>query len=189
MFKDFKSKFSILCEEATTRFNQSGVLVGDYCVIKPEILKSEFLKNKPSIFADKIKEKIKSDLPLKIASVKSSRPESSNDLVAGAGNAFIGTFVDVITCMTPATWVDPITLPVEFIDVVIPDGQNWSPANPESWKRRDDSQIEPIPVKDVGGETEHQTQGSKRKLATKDTKGIGKSAKDGRSQVKKPVKQ
>lgn len=187
MFKDFKSNFILLVEEATTRFNQGGVLVGDYIIIRPEALKSEYVKNKPSNFVDMVKQMINSDLPLKIGSVKSARPESSNDLVAGAGNAFIGTFVDVVQCLNPALFTNPITLPIELIDVVIPQGNNWSPANPDSWTRKDDTQIEPIPVKDATGELDHQTQGSKRKTATKDTKGLGKSAVDGRKQVKKPV--
>jgi hypothetical protein len=189
MFKDFTSKFSVLCEEATTRFNQSGFLMGDYCVIRPDALKNDFFKGKATDFIAKVKEMMKSDKPLKISSIKSSRPESSNDLVAGAGNAYIGTFADVITCLSPALWTNPITLPTEVLDVVVPLENNWSPANPDSWKRKDDSQIKPVPVKDADGELEHQTQGSKRKLPTKDTKGITKgSAKDASTGLKKPAK-
>ena len=185
MFKDFKSKFSLLVEENTLRYKQSGVLFGDYCIIRPDALKSDFMKGKPSNFVDKIKSMMNSDKPLKISVVKSVRPESSNDLAAGAGEASVGTMVDVITCLTPATFVDPVTLPVELIDVVIPNDNNWSPAMPDSWKRKDDSQITPIPVTDATGELDHQTQGSKRKLATKDTKGLGKSAVDGKKSAKK----
>ena len=188
MFKDFKSKFEVLCEEETLRFKQSGVLFGDFCVLRKDCLKSEFMKGKPSNFVDMITQMLKSDKPLKIGSVKSIRPESSNDLAGGAGMAAVGTLVDIITCLTPATWVNPVTLPVELIDIVIPNDNNWSPAMPESWMRKDDTQIKPSAVKAVGGEIAHQTSGSDRKLATKDTAGIGKSAVDGSKGLKKPVK-
>lgn len=188
MFKDFQSKFSMLCEENTSRFKQSGFLMGDYVIIRPDALKNDFFKGKASGFIDKVKEMMNSDKPLKVSAIKSSRPESSNDLAGGANDSYANTFADVITCLTPALWTDPMTLPTEVLDVVIPTGSNWSPSMPDSWKRKDDSQIEPIPVKDVGGEIEHQTQGSKRKLATKDTKGLGKGARDGSKDAKKPVK-
>ena len=185
MFNTFKSKFSVLCEENTTRFKQSGFLMGDFCVIRPDALKNDFFKGKASGFIDKVKEMMNSDKPLKISAIKSSRPESSNDLASGANDSYDNTFADVITCLTPALWTDPMTLPTEVLDVVIPTDSNWSPSMPDTWKRRDDSIINPEEVPDAKGDLAKQTQGNDRKLPTKDTKGLGKSAVDGQKSVKK----
>lgn len=174
MYKDHISTFSILAEEQISRFNQGGFQSGDYCVIRKNAINHPEIKNKASQFIDKVKQMINSDKPLKISAIKSSRPESSNDLASGAGNAFSGEYLDIITCLTPATWVDPITLPADVVDVVTPENNNWSPSHPESWKYKNKVQIKPKNVEKAEGETEEQTKGSKQKLPTSDTKGISK---------------
>ncbi len=189
MYKNFQSKFMLLVEEDTQRFKNQGFETGDYCVIVKNALSHPEIVNRADGFKEKVKQMIKSDKPLKISAIKSTRPESSNDLIGGAGGgAFTGVWLDIITCLTPATWVDPITLPGDIVEVVVPEDGNWSPAMPDSWKYANKVQIKPKAVKKAKGETEEQTQASKQKLATKDTKGlVGKGAKDGRDQAKKPV--
>jgi hypothetical protein len=185
MFKKFNSKFSVICEEETSRYRQGGYLMGDFAVINKKALNHPEIKNKPSNFIDVVKELINSDLPLKISAVKSERPESQHDLYA-AGSLMTKIYIDLVQEYAPGLFKNAITLPAEVVDVVNPTSNNWSPKHPESWKYDNKEQIEAVPVKDANDSIEHQTQGNKRKTATKDTKGITKGTAKG-AKGAKPV--
>ena len=184
-YKNFKSKFVLLAEEETSRYRQGGYLMGDFAIINKKALNHPEIKNKPSNFIDVVKELINSDLPLKISAVKSERPESQHDLY-GAGSLMTKIYIDLYQEYAPGLFKNAITLPAEVVDVVKPEGNNWSPAHPETWKYDNKEEINGKPVKDAEGDLEHQTQGSKRKTATKDTKGITKGTAKG-AKVQKPV--
>jgi hypothetical protein len=186
MYKDFKSKFNVLSEEFTSRFQSAGVLNGDFCIIRPDAIKNEKISKRGSQYIDKIKEYIASKLPLKVCAVQSERPETSNS-IAGQGDLMTAVGVDVVQELAPGLWTQPMSLPLECIDVVMPDGNNWSPTHPEEWKRKDDTIIHPKEVKDATDDLQKQTAGKDRKLAKKNEKGgPAKEPKDGRDQVKKP---
>jgi hypothetical protein len=187
MYKDFQSKFLVISEELTSRFQTAGVLNGDFCIIRPDALKCPKLRERGSQYMDKIKEYITSKLPLKVCAVKTERPETSNS-IAGQGDLITATWVDVVQELAPGLWTQPMSLPLECIDVVMPDGNNWSPDHPQSWKRKDDTIIHPQEVKlSDDNDLQKQTSGKDRKLPTKNEKGgPAKEPKDGRKQAKKP---
>lgn len=178
MYKNFQSKFSILAEEFTTRWQSGGVLNGDFCIIRKDAFKNEKIKDRGSQFLDKLREYATSQLPLKISCVKTERPETSNS-IAGQGDLMTTIWCDIVAENAPGLWSNPITIPLECIDVIQPEGNNWSPDHPEQWKYKSKVQIKPKEV--------DQTEGSNRNLVTKHIKGEHvKEPKDGRSQVKKP---
>lgn len=168
-YKDFKSNFNVLAEMFTSRFQTGGVSVGDFCKIRKDALKNEFIKGKPSQFVDKINEIINSKLLLKIASVKSSKTDAPNE----QGTTIVDKiFVDVVQEYAPGLWKEPITLPLEAIDIVTPEGNNWSPEIPKELIKKNPTQIKPKEVKD-------------QKLANSDTKNsFAKEPKDGRDTTK-----
>lgn len=191
MYKDFKSKFNLLAEEETSRYKTGGgLLMGDYIIINKSVFKNPKLAGRPSGFFDKIREILASDLPLKVSAIKSMRPETSNGLYGGA-EAPDEYFVDVIQCVTPALWVNPITLPIEVLELQKPDGNNFAPEGSESWEYDDRSNVNAKELKNKTGEDTKVTKVNdpQRNMTTKNTKGLGKSAKDGRSQVAKPKKE
>jgi len=188
MYKDFESKFSVICEEETRRYTLGGgFLNGDFCKIRKDALTCPKLKGRPSQFLDKIRELIQSDLPVKVSAVKSERPETQNDL-AGVGSLTTAVWLDVCQEYAPGLFANVMTLPAECVDLIMPDGNNWSPDHPESWKRKDDTIIHPQDVKlSDDNDLQKQTSGKDRKLPTKNEKGgPAKEPKDGRKQAKKP---
>jgi hypothetical protein len=190
MFKDFKSKAALMMEEATSRYTTGGGLMpGDYVLIRKDVLKHKKLEGRPSQFYDKIKEIINSQLPLKVGAIKSMRPETQNGLFGGA-EAPSEYWVDVVQCANPALFVNPITLPIEVLDFVNPEGNNFSPEHPDNWSYDNKVQISPAKVQaSKDKELTGQTSGDKRNLPTKDTKGEHVvEPKDGRKQADKPKK-
>ena len=191
MYKDFKSKFSVLAEEETSRYKTGGgLLPGDYITIRKDVFNSPKLKDRPSQFFDRIKEIIGSQLPLKVSAIKSMRPETQHGLYGGA-EAPTDYWVDVVQCATPALFVNCMTLPIEVLELQMPEGNNFSPEIPDQWKRKDNSKIKPEEVDVKDSELEKQTSGrnKERNLTRKHVNNaLGKEAKDGRSQVDKPKK-
>lgn len=187
MFKDFNSKFTILCEEDISRFRQGGFLAGDYVKILPSVLKHPKLAGRGSQFFDQIREMVANKLPTKISTIKSERAESSNGLI-GSPDAPTGHWADVVQCASPALFVNVITLPIDVLEVITPEGNGFSPDLPDEWKYDNKVQIKAVPVKlSKDAELQLQTQGTKRWLPTEHTPGIGPEAKDGRDGLKKPV--
>lgn len=191
MFKDFKSKFSILAEEETSRYQTGGGLMsGDYVKIRKDILKNKKLAGRPSQFYDRIKELMNSDLPLKVGAIKSMRPETQHGLFGGA-EAPTEYWIDVVQCANPALFVNPTTLPIEVLELEKPEGNNFSPEHPDSWSYDNKVQIHPAEVQPKDKESLKQTEADKenKNLVTKHKKGEHtKEPKDGRDQVDKPKK-
>jgi hypothetical protein len=190
MFKDFKSKFAVLCEEETSRWTGAGLMPGDYIKIRKDALKSPKLAGRPSQFYDKIKEIMNSDLPLKASAIKSMRPETQHGLFMGADSP-AEFYVDVVQCLTPATFVNNMTLPLEVLDKVEPEGNNFSPEHPDSWSYDNKVQIHPAQPQVSDKELLKQTDAANanKNLVTKHKKGEHtKEPKDGRDQVDKPKK-
>lgn len=175
MYKNFSSKFSVLCEEETTRFRNGGLLMGDYVKISPKALNHPKIKDRPASFIAKLGEYIKSEEPLKVSVVKSDKPATSNGL-ATASDVPDVLWADVVQELSPGLWVNPLTLPIDVLDVVTPDGNNWAPEQPDKWKyknKEEKSKSLSDRNKKVAKEDDllfKQTQGHKRNLPTKDTK-------------------
>ena len=182
MYKDFDSKFKLLCEEETGRYKTGGgLLPGDYITIRKDALNNDKIKGRPSQFYDKIKELMGSKLPLKVSAIKSMRPETQNGLMNGA-EAPTDYWVDVVQCASPALFVSVITLPIEILDFQSPDGNNFSPELPDQWKYDNKEQIHPK-EKSATNNTEHDKRNMPRTNSTFDV-GVHEP-KDGRSQIKK----
>ena len=179
-----EKKFDILVEEATSRYQQGGLLSGDFVIVRQGALKNDKIKDRPSNFIDALKAIISSKLPLRVSAIKSERPESCNDLAGGVNNAPTGFWVDVVTEYAPGLWRDPMTLPLEVLDIHNPEGNNL-PEWPDSVKRLDNSEIKPTEITfDQDSINIKQTQGNKREYGSKNVKIQSGDVKDGRDQTK-----
>lgn len=189
MYKDFESKFELLAEEEITRYKQGGVLSGDIVKIRSDWTKNDKLKGRPSQFYDKIKELIGGPYPLKVTAVKSERPESQHSLYGGVDGAVTAYWVDIAQIINPGFWTNPITLPLEVIEIQDL-GANLPPV-PDEQKYDAKVQIKPVEDKkgDPKSELQQQTKADEKELVTKNIKieTAGKEPKDGRDQVDDPV--
>jgi hypothetical protein len=154
-------------------------LNGDFCVVRKDAINHPRIKERPSQFIDKLKEYASSNLPLKVSAVKSERPETQHDL-HGSGSLMTTCWLDIVQEAAPGLWINPMSLPAECVDLLLPDGNNWSPKHPEEWTRQDTSTLKPEEIKTKGeGEGE-------RNLTRKHiNNALGKDATDGRTQITK----
>lgn len=160
-----------MCEEETSRFKNGGILMGDFVTIRKNALKHPDIANRPSTFIDKLKEFMQTDQHLKVSVVKGTQAGSSADLTSGSDTPK-EFWADVVRELAPGLFADVMTLPIEVLDVVFPEGNNWSPEQSNDKKYNNKVQIKPKEVEDTADdEINKQTQGNKRKLPTKDTKG------------------
>jgi len=188
MFRTFQSKFSLICEEEVSRYRQAGFEMGDYVKILPSVLKHHKLQGHGSQFFDRVREMVANKLPTKISALKSERSETQNGLFGGIEGP-TNFWADVVQEAAPGLFVNVCTLPVDVLQVVKPNGNNFSPDLPDEWKYDNKTQIKAQEVKLGKGENIDQTHGDKRNLPTKNNKDVqGSEPKDGRSQVQKPKK-
>lgn len=182
-YTEFSGSFATLVENTISKYQTGGVNVGEFCTIRKDALKNPEISNKPSGFINKVKEMMATGLNLKIASINSSKPDRQNDMGTAPTDKF---YVDVVIETAPGLFMNPITLPLECIDVVEPEGNNWSPKVPDELKGKNRTQIKPKEEKTKDKELNDRTKGNERQMPKKNTKlGIGdKEPKDGRSQTK-----
>lgn len=178
-----KTKFDVLVEEVTSRYQQGGLLMGDYVIIRKDALKNEKLKDRPSNFFEMLKTAMESGLPIRVSAIKSERPETSNDLIGGANNAPTGFWVDICVEYAPGLWKSPMTLPLEVLEIANPENGNY-PSWPDSVKRKDNTTKMEEPNPKATEENIKQTQGNKRNLPQKDTKIPTGKTVDGRESTK-----
>jgi hypothetical protein len=179
-----KNKFNVLMEEVISRYQQGGILQGDFVIVRKDALNNEKLKDRPSNFLELLKQTIETKLPLRVSAVKSERPETSNDLVGGANNASTNFWCDVCIEYAPGLWRDPMTLPLEVLDIANPENQNL-PEWPDEVKRANNVSEKPEEIKRDSKELNiKQTQGDERKHDSKDGKMPIGVTKDGRDQTK-----
>ncbi len=187
-FKE-KSQFNNLSENWTYRYQNGGVAVGDFIKINKKALTNPVIKTRPEQFLNLIKSLMNSDIPLKIACVHTpNKATSSNEGYLGTGA--LEFTVDVVQEPAPGLFVNPITLPLDVVDI-IDVGIAWSPDHPESIKYKNKEKIKPEVVKIEDGESAKQTlsQDVNRKTTNKNTKGsFAKEPVDGRKQIENPVK-
>lgn len=176
-------KFDVLVEEVTSRYQQGGILSGDLVKIRKDALTNDKLKDRPSNFMDMLKMAIETTLPVRVSAVKSERPETSNDLIGGVNNASTNFWCDVCIEYAPGLWRDPMTLPLEVLDLA--NDEHNLPEWPDDVKRKDNTTLKPEKVKsDSKQENIKQTQGDERNYGTKNVKMPLGVTKDGRDQTK-----
>ena len=133
----FTGKYDTIIESTITRFEQGGLLSGDIVRIRKDAMKNEKIKALTDQYKSMIEDAMNTDLNLRVCAIKSIRPTTTQNY---SGGHFAGTrsptdhYVDVVIEYAPGVWRDPITLPIEVLDVVDTQG-NLAPV-PDSVKRK-----------------------------------------------------
>lgn len=112
----FQSKFTLLAEQAVERYQQGGLLNGDYVTIVKNIKSSDFYKNSNQTMRDKIDEFVESDQHLRVSAIKSA--VYAQMPVDGGMNAANDFYADVIQEYAPGLYKDPITMPINLVELV-----------------------------------------------------------------------
>lgn len=171
------SKFDVIIETAIQRFQGPHVLVGDLVNFKDDYLKSDWAKGIAENTREVIKKMIDSGNNIRVSSIKSDRPVTSD---ANHFQMVNGFFVDVVQEMAPGLVMNPVTVPMEILVVndVYP---NLAGKTPEHQIKKDPSTIKPEEVKiekeDIGADR-NLAYDDHHQLPTKNTKLDGAKGAD-----------
>ena len=137
-----ETKFDVLFENMLERFQQGGFLIGDRVRFKKDALKMDFFKNKGTNFLDIVKACMDPnfDLNLRVSAVKSVYPTTTQNYRGGTESPD-KIFVDVIIEYAPGLYRNPMTVPIETLELQ-DDGINRGPI-PDSIKRKSKINIKP----------------------------------------------
>lgn len=129
------SQFDVLFEKELERFQQGGIIVGDRVRFKKDALKLDYIAKRGQSFKDIISACMEPtfDLNLRVGAVKSIYPTSATNFQAGY-TAPDGVFLDIYIEYAPGLYRNPMTVPIEAIEV-IEDGINRGPV-PDSLRRK-----------------------------------------------------
>jgi hypothetical protein len=137
--------FDVLFENLLERYQQGGLLIGDRVKFRKDALKLDFFKNKAANFIEMVKtvSEPSFDLTLRVSAIKSIYPTTTQNYRGGTESPD-HIFVDVIIEYAPGLYRNPMTVPIESLELQ-DDGINRGPV-PDSVKRK--SKIHgPEPVK------------------------------------------
>lgn len=163
-------KFDTLLENTLYRYQQGGLLTGELVKIKPDALKCEKIKGMTEAYKGAIENAMKTDLNLRLASVKSIRPNTTQNYNEEGTDAPADFWCDIVIEYAPGLWRDPITVPMDILERV-DNGINLAPV-PDSLRYNDQVKVKPKEVEAMD---------QARKLPTKDTKmDYTSKPKDGR---------
>jgi hypothetical protein len=128
--------FDTLFEKELERFQMGGIIIGDRVRFKKNCLELDYIKNRAKSFHDIIKACSDEtfDLNLRVGAVKSIYPTTSQNYTGGVTDAPDGIFLDVYIEYAPGLYRNPITIPIEAVEVY-DDGNNRGPI-PDSLKRK-----------------------------------------------------
>lgn len=115
MKQKYTGKYDFLLETALVRFQQGGFLTGDSVKIKKSALNNPKIKDMPEQFKERLKAFMDEDLTLRVSAVKSQRANTALGTVGGA-DAPTDYYVDIVQEISPANWVNPMTVPMEIIE-------------------------------------------------------------------------
>ena len=137
-----ETKFDVLYENVLERYQQGGVLIGDRVRFKKNTLSMEFFKSKGTNFLDIVKACLDPsfDLNLRVSAVKSVYPTTTQNYRGGTESPD-KIFVDVIIEYAPGLYRNPMTVPIEALELQ-DDGINTGPV-PDSIRRKSKIQIKP----------------------------------------------
>lgn len=177
----FTGKFEKLHEETLYRYQQGGLLRGDYVKIKKDAPKNEIFEK----FSDQMKgvllDAIKNETVLRVSYIKSGRSEAFSGPVDAANIPSCELWADCYVEYAPGMWNNVMTIPLSIMEKIELEGaEGYAPYNKNLIRPNTD---EP---KDSNKELKAQTQGDEehRKLAKKNTKLANtKDPKDGRKQA------
>ena len=140
------SKFDVIYEETLYRFQTGGLMEGDYVKLIKNYTKNPKIKDKAQGYFDKLDYITKCGLPIKLSVIKAERAESTNGLV-GSPDAPTSHWADILTEYAPGLWANVITVPLEILEKVEPEGNNWSPSIPKNITKSDPTTLKPNAVK------------------------------------------
>jgi hypothetical protein len=129
-------RFNVLLEKELERFQMGGVIVGDRVRFRKKCLELDYIKNRAKSYQDLIQacSDPAFDLNLRVGAVKSIYPTTSQNYTGGTTDAPDGIFLDIYIEYAPGLYRNPMTVPIEAIEV-IDDGNNRGPV-PDSLKRK-----------------------------------------------------
>jgi len=174
----YTGKFETLITESISRFTQGGVLSGDLVRIRKDYMKNEKVKGMTEQFKAMIQNAANTDLNLRVGGVKSTRPTTSGYYGGGDGSgtsAPTDYWIDVVIEYSPGLWRDPMTVPLEILEVVDAQG-NLVPV-PDSLKRQNNVHG-PKKVESPDADRKNPTKNVNQQFNTKTT--------DGMTQISKP---
>lgn len=175
--KDFKGKYETIIETTITRYQQGGILSGDLVRFRKDAMKNDKVKDMMENYKAMIQDAMSTDLNLRVSAIKSIRPTTAGDVSGGANSgtrAPTDYWVDLVIEYAPGLWRDPITVPIEVLEIVDTDG-NLAPV-PDSVKRKNKVEM-PKEVESPDADRKNPTKDTKQKYTG--------TATDGRSQIKK----
>jgi len=134
------SKFETHINEMFDRFTDGGgFLKGDVVKLKKSATSSDWFKQQASSVQDKLQQMIeKSNRVYRISALKSEIPRSAGSF--GMGQP-IAAVADVVREVNPSFWMDPVTVPLQYLEVVDV-GVNMPPYD-KDLIRPDNSNIKP----------------------------------------------
>jgi hypothetical protein len=176
--KDFKGKYDTIIETTITRYQQGGILSGDLVRFRKDAMKNDKVKDMMENYKSMIQDAMSTDLNLRVSAIKSIRPTTADDISGGANSgtrAPTDYWVDLVIEYAPGLYRNPITVPIEVLELVDTDG-NLAPV-PDSVKRKNKVEM-PKEVDSPDADRKNPNTNTKPQFPNKTT--------DGRSQVKKP---
>jgi hypothetical protein len=165
---NFKGKYEQIAESTLVRYQTGGILIGDLVKVRKNALKHPKLAELGDHVKANIKKLIETGLNLRVSAIKSIHPSSgdnANGLGMGTTSAPTDFWCDVVIETAPGLWSNPMTLPIEVLDVV-DTGINGAPI-PDELKRKGKITIKPEEVKYSNERTVPQA--DTRTLPTKNT--------------------
>lgn len=174
----FEGKYDTIIENTITRFEQGGVLSGDLVRFRKDAMKNEKIKGMMENYKAMIEDAMGTDLNLRVSAIKSIRPTTTGNYGGGSNSgtrAPTDYFVDIVVEYAPGLWRNPITVPIEVLEVVDTNG-NLAPV-PDSLKRKNKVEM-PKDVESPDADRKTPETNTKPQFPNKTT--------DGRTQIKKP---
>lgn len=132
----FEKKFEKLFEDTIYRYQSGGLLAGDVVKFKDNALNHPRIKELSQPYQEAVKNAIESGLNIRLSSIKSMRPSTSQNYDGYGIDSPADLFCDVVVEHAPGCWQTPITVPIEVLEHV-DTGINMAPV-PDSLKRQGD---------------------------------------------------
>ena len=139
-------KFDTIVESVMQRYQGTNFLVGDRVKFSENHRSHDWYMALPAVALERLKAVIESGDNIRVTAVTSNRPTGS--LPVHAPNV-IGSTVDVCHEMAPGLFHSPWSVPGDIL-VLQEDGINLAGDTPEGQIRKDNSQIKPKKVDELG---------------------------------------
>jgi hypothetical protein len=142
-------RFIKVYESIVNRYTRGGFLTSDLVKFVPDVLKDPFFKGVDSEYKAKVKAYAESGENLRVRNIKSTFPA-----VMGAGNPDYNGYsfgIEVAREIAPGKFDNESIVVPQHLLVRVETYPNL-PTVPDKFKRKDDTQIEPIEVKDENEE-------------------------------------